>query len=119
MIFLKLVDKQGNTLAETSGLSIDFKFDRVYEEGDKFIVKLRDCGEFIWMKLDESLKESIVLVPDKVFEYTVPFGPELIAYDEESFKKPVHRVTLREATDEEAFGSRIISENSADRHGVG
>ena len=35
MIFLKLVDKQGNTLAETSGLSIDFKFDRVYEEGGK------------------------------------------------------------------------------------
>ena len=119
MIFLKLVDKQGNTLAETSGLSIDFKFDRVYEEGDKFIVKLRDCGEFIWMKLDESLKESIVLVPDKVFEYTVPFGPELIAYDEESWKKETHTVSLREATDEEAFGSRIISENSVDRHGVG
>ena len=119
MIFLKLVDKQGNTLAETSGISIDFTFDRVYEEGDKFIVKLKDCGEFIWMKLDESLKESIVLVPDKIFEYTVPFGPELIAYDEESWKKPTHRVTLREAEDTEAFGNRIISENSADRHDVG
>ncbi|MFA7637369.1 MAG: 5-dehydro-4-deoxy-D-glucuronate isomerase [Monoglobales bacterium] len=119
MIFLKLVDKHGNILADTSGINVDFTFDRVYEEGDKLIVKLKDCGEFIWMKLDESLKESIVLVPDKIFEYTVPFGLELIAYDEASFKKPTHRVTLREATDEEAFGSRIISENSADRHGVG
>jgi len=119
LIFLKLVDKHGNILADTSGINVDFTFDRVYEEGDKLIVKLKDCGEFIWMKLDESLKESIVLVPDKIFEYTVPFGLELIAYDEASFKKPTHRVTLREATDEEAFGSRIISENSADRHGVG
>ncbi len=119
MIFLKLVDGQGNTITETSGLSIDFTFDRVYEEGDKFVVKLRDCSEFICMKLDESLKESIVLVPDKIYEYTIPFGYELIAYDEESFKKSTHRVTLREATDEEAYGSRIISENSVDKHGVG
>ncbi len=118
MIFFKLVDKLGNTLAETSGVSIDFTFDRVYEEGDKFIIKLRDCGEFISMKLDESLKESIVLVPDKIFEYTLPYGGELIAYDEESFKKSTHRVTIREADDEESFGSRIISENSVDRHGV-
>ena len=119
MIFVRLVDKLGNILTETSGINIDFTFDRVYEEGDKFIVKLRDCGDFIWMKLDESLKESIVLVPDKIFEYTVPFGLELTGYDEESFKKPTHTISLREATDEEAFGSRIISENSADRHGVG
>ena len=119
MIFLKLVDRQGNTLAETSGLSIDFTFDRVYEAGDKLIVKLKDCSQFIWMKLDESLKESLVFVPDKIYEYELPYGGELIAYDEESFKKSSHRVTLREATDEEAYGSRIISENSVDRHGVG
>lgn len=118
MIFFKVVDKLGNVLAETSGISIDFTFDRVYEEGDKFIVKLRDCGEFISMKMDDSFKESIVLVPDKIFEYVVPFGDELIAYDEESFKKPSHHVTLREAEDSEAFGSRIISENSVDRHGI-
>ena len=119
MIFFKLTDKSGNTLAETSGINIDFTFDRVYEEGDKFIVKFKDCGEFIAMKLDESLKESIVLIPDKIFEYVVPFGNEYVAYDEASWTKPSHRVTIREASDEEAYGSRIISENSADRHDVG
>ena len=112
MIFLKLVDKQGNTLAQSSGISIDFSFDRVYEEGDKFIIKLRDCGQFIAMKLDESLKESIVMIPDKFFEYTLPYGPELIAYDEESFKKSTHRVTVREAEDDEVYSPRVISENS-------
>ena len=119
MIFLKLVDKQGNTLAQSSGISIDFSFDRVYEEGDKFIIKLRDCGQFIAMKLDESLKESIVMIPDKFFEYTLPYGPELIAYDEESFKKSTHRVTVREAEDDEVYSPRVISENSADKHDVG
>ena len=57
------------------GEEIDERFSGEYAEGDKFRLEL-DFGGFVKMKLDETMAESIVYVPDGTFEFAIPFGYE-------------------------------------------
>ncbi len=76
-------------------------------------------SEFVKLKLDETMAESIVYVPDGTFEFTVPFGYERQAcYAPEAFAGDSHRVICEEISESEIYGERLISLNSHDRHNV-
>ena len=71
------------------------------------------------MKLDETLAESIVYLPDGVFEFIIPFGKELKAcYAPGAFSGDSHRFVLSEPDECEIYGERLISLNAHDRHNV-
>ena len=71
------------------------------------------------IRLDESLAESIVYVPDGTFEFAIPFGYERSAcYAPEAFSGDSHRVVVSEPCEAEIYGERNISLNSHDRHNV-
>ncbi len=71
------------------------------------------------MRLDETLAESIVYVPDGVLEFPVPFGYLRTAcYGAAAFSGDSHRITVSEPTDAEIYEERLISLNSHDLHGV-
>ena len=62
------------------------------------------------MKLDESLAESIVFVPDGIFEFIIPTGRELAScYAPGAFCGESHRFIVAEPTDSEIFDERLIS----------
>ncbi len=121
MIFiltLKVLAENGDVRFKAYGTEIDTRFNAEYEQGDKIRVELDD-GEFVKLKLDESLKESIVYVPDGVFEFFVPFGHERQAcYAKEAFSEDSHRLMCSEPTEAEIYCEREISLNSHDRHKV-
>ena len=121
MIFIlsiKLISAQGDVKFKAYGNEIDERFDRLYEQGDKFRVDLSDTT-FMKISLDENLPESIVYVPDGSFEFVIPFGYERKAcYAPCTFDGVSHRVRVSEPTEAEVYGDRMISLNTHDRHNV-
>ena len=108
----------GDVKFKAYGNEIDERFNGEYEEGDKWRVELCD-SEFVALKLDESLAESIVYVPDGVFEFVVPRDRELKScYAPGAFSGDSHKVSCREPDEAEIYGDRLISLNSHDRHNV-
>ena len=118
IINLKLIRANGDLKFKAYGDEIDEHFHGEYEEGDKFRVELCD-SQFVKLKLDATLAESIVYVPDGTFEFLVPFGRELAAcYHPDAFKGDDHRIMVSEVGDAELYSERLISLNSHDRHNV-
>ncbi len=100
------------------GIEIDERFSGEYEQGDKWRIELPDC-EFIKLRLDETMRESIIYAPDGVFEFIVPFDYERAAcYAPGAFSGDSHRVLCSEVSEAEAYGERLISLNSHDRHNI-
>ena len=118
IINLKLLRENGDVKFKAYGTDIDERFLGEYEEGDKFRVELCD-GEFVKIRLDDTLAESIVYVPDGIFEYAIPFGKERKAgYHPDAFGGEDHRIRVAEPTEAEIYAERKISLNSHDRHNV-
>ena len=118
IINLKLLRENGEVKWKAYGCEIDERFSGEYEEGDKFRVELPDT-EFVKIRLDETLAESIIYVPDGVFEFAVPFGYERKScYAPEAFAGDSHRITCSEIDEPEIYGERKISLNSHDRHNI-
>ena len=61
MLYLKILDNKGNAKLTKRGSNINFTYDGVWEIGDKIKVLLDGCN-YISVKLDDTLKESIVYV---------------------------------------------------------
>ena len=118
IINLKLIRENGDVKFKAYGNEIDEHFHGEYEPGDKFRVELCD-GAFVKLKLDPTLAESIVYVPDGTFEFAVPFDRERQAcYAPGAFGGDDHRIVVSEPTDAEIYDTRLISLNSHDRHNV-
>ena len=118
IINLKLLNASGEVKFKAYGNSIDERYNGEYESGDKYRVELCD-GEFVKIKLDETLADSIVYVPDGTFEFPIPFDRQRSAcYGNEAFSGDDHRVRVSEPTEAEIYAERCISLNSHDMHNV-
>ena len=114
MLYLKIIAKDGREKFEAQGERIEETFAGTLEEGDKIKIRLDGCN-YIAVKLDESLKESIVYVPMKSFTFTVPNARELkMAYAPNAFQGERHSLSVREAEDREIYATRNISLNAHD-----
>ena len=69
---LKLLSENGECKFKAFGEEIDVHYSGAYERGDKWRIELDYC-EFVKMKLDPTMAESIVYVPDGIFEFPIPF----------------------------------------------
>ena len=118
IINLKLIRENGDVKFKSYGNEIDEHFHGEYEPGDKFRIELCDSA-FVKLKLDPTLAESIVYVPDGNFEFSVPFDREREAcYAPGAFGGDDHRIVVSEPTEAEVYEERLISLNSHDRHNV-
>ena len=116
MIYLKLIDKQGNLKFKEQGKELKISYSGEYAEGDKIRVDITE-GEFVAVKLDEKLPESIVHIPNKSFIFEVPMGSLLRGYDKDAFAGSEHILCARELDDEEIYAYRNIALNPHDKHG--
>ena len=118
MLSIKLIAENGDVKFKAYGEEIDVRYSGVYEHGDKWRVELEYC-EFVKLRLDESLAESIVFVPDGVFEFPIPFDYHRKAcYGVDAFSGDDHRIIAVEPTESEIYAERLISLNSHDMHNV-
>ena len=71
MLTLRIIGKDGSVRAEYKGMDIKAVYEGELVEGDKIKISLDGC-DHIAVKLDETLAESIVWVPNKSFEFIIP-----------------------------------------------
>lgn len=117
MLNLKILDSKGNVKLAKKGSALQFTYDEVWEVGDKIKVLLDGC-DFISVKLDDTLRESIVYLPSRSFEFVIPNESEQLAcYNKNAFKGNKHNIMVREVEDEEIYGYRNIALNSHDLRG--
>lgn len=116
MIQIKIIDDKGVEKFSTKGNSIDVVYKGEYNAGDKIIISKTDT-EYLSLKLDETLAESIIFAPISTFEFPVPYGELKKGYDNKSFVGDSHRIRVYEPDDEVKYGSRKISLNSHDIRG--
>ena len=112
MIKLFISDINKDIKASYEGESIDILYDKCYKEGD--VISVKCDTDFVSVSFDKSQKESVVYVPDGEFTYPVPLGKALIAFDSESWQSDSHRIVVRPATEDEAYGTRNIALNAID-----
>ena len=118
IINLKILRENGEVKFKAYGDEIDVRYNGEYEEHDKIRIELLDT-EFVKMQLDGTLAESIVYVPDGIFDFEIPFGRErACCYAPGAFDGDSHRIICSEPTEAEIYGERAISLNSHDRHNV-
>ena len=116
MLTLKIIGSDGAVKFERKGMKIEACYKGELTEGDKIKVLLSNC-DFIAVKLDETLAESIVWVPNKSFDFPIPTERQLkMCYHPNAFKGDTHVISVREPEDEEIYGYRNIALNSHDRH---
>ena len=117
MLILKITDASGNLLFERSGMNISEVYEGKLTPGTNVHISLQNC-EFIAVKLDPSLKESIIWVPGKSFDFVIPAANVLKAgYAPGAFSGDSHPISVREPEDEEIYAYREISLNSHDLRG--
>lgn len=114
MLNLIIIDKSGKEKARYKGSTIFAVYNGELNAGDKIKVSLDGCF-YILMSLDDTLKESLVYVPNKSFEYVIPTAQEITGcYNKSAFSGNVHRLFVREAEDEEVYAKRNLALNSHD-----
>ena len=116
MIELKILTASGEEKFSAKGLEIDTVYNGEFKEGDKIIVRKPDT-EYIAVKFDETLEESIIFSPLSTIEYPIPSGDLMAGYNKDAFKGDKHRLIVYEPDDSIKYGSRKISLNAYDIKG--
>lgn len=113
MLFLKITDKNGNKKFFAKGFIIETEYVGAFAEGDKIQITA-DGTQTIAVRLDPTLRESFLYLPNKSFTFTIPSERERkMGYAPETFQGKNHKITAREV-DEEFYETRNIALNSHD-----
>ena len=113
MLTLKIYDINNSVVCCESGEQIDFTFNGEFREGHTICVDMTDT-DFIAVKFDETMEESIVYVPNHTFVFTVPYDDFRVGYDPEAFKGDSHLIKARVPSEKELYERHLISLNSHD-----
>lgn len=116
IIEFKILNLNGDVKFCESGEKINCEYSGKFCEGDKIVIKTSD-EEYLAVKLDKTLKESIVFLPNKLMEYEIPYGALMAGYDEKAFSGENHVFSVYEPSDDEIYGERNIALNSHDLSG--
>ena len=118
MINVKLLNAEGECKFEASGSQIDVTYNGEYEHKDRLLIQIKESG-FVKIKIDNALAESIVFLPDRTFDFEIPFDLERRScYAPDAFSGDSHRIICSVPTDDEIYGEREISFNPHARHKV-
>lgn len=113
---LRIINKNKEVLFQKQGRDISCCYEGEYQEGDKIVLSAPDM-EYVKVKLDKTLKEAVLFLPNGSLELEVPFGRRKVMYAPDAFSGTLHQFSASEATDEEAYGLRNIALNPYDMHG--
>lgn len=116
MIKLKIINADGKILSSTKGDKIDFTYKGEYMPGDKIILT-KNSTNFLCVKLDKTLEESIIFTESSTIEFPIPFGELKHAYDKAAFSGNEHRISVYEPDEHLKYEFRNIALNSHDIRG--
>lgn len=113
---LRIIDKNKNELFSVTAKKINCCYENEYNEGDRIFIHAPN-SEFLKLRLDKTLAESIVYIPSGEFEFEIPFGQLKDIYAADAFGGSRHEISVSEPTDDEIYAERNIALNSHDLRG--
>lgn len=115
MITLKIQNGQGQTKFVDHGENqVNLFIAGEYAQGDYIVIEI-DHPQFLAVKLDETLEESILYMTQNFF-FDIPFDEQKICYSPISFTGNRHLITARVVEDWEINTYRNLALNTADSH---
>ncbi|MEI5993831.1 hypothetical protein [Candidatus Enterococcus mansonii] len=106
----------GPFVAEGDSLAVLAIKDYSYECGDKIIVTINEEDTYFVVQLDETLAPSLIFVPQKTWEYSIPLTESTRkASVETAFHSKRHHLMVRKAYDFEIRNYQNLSFNSHDQ----
>lgn len=90
--------------------------DRIWEPGDRIEIRT-DPGAHLTVRMDQTLPEAEVFLPEGKMTWTVPQGEHRLAYAPEAFAGMRHAVSVRKMTAAETAVLRDLARNPADLRG--
>ena len=116
MLKLEIISSGGEVLLEAKGNEINAVYHGEYQTGDKIVITKQDT-DFLCVRFDNTLRESIIFTESGKIEFPVPFGDLKRGYDPLAFTGKTHSIIVYEPKDEEKYGLRNIALNSHDLRG--
>lgn len=113
MIELSLLNAGNEVLDSQKGYSISLLCEQGFGQGDKVLIKLRDCS-FIKLRLGDELPECILYVPNKTFVFEIPFEKLGKSYAPDAFGAKGQKITVCEPTEDEIYAHRNLALNYYD-----
>ena len=117
MIQIRVLNAQNDLLAQTKHDDTAFLcIDRCWEAGDRIEI-LTTPRASLMVRMDVSLPEGEVYLPEGKMTWSVPMGEHRLAYAPGTFDGLRHIVTARIMTEEEKGACRDLARNPADLRG--
>ncbi|MBO4432667.1 MAG: hypothetical protein J5852_03950, partial [Clostridia bacterium] len=113
MIKLEIISNNGEVLFAEKGDMIDTVYTGEYNPGDKIVIS-KQGTDFLNIKLDNTLKDSLVFSESGKFEFPIPFGELKRGYDKSAFSGDRHKITVYEPEESAIYTLRNIALNSHD-----
>ena len=116
MIVIKITDKDGTEKFSAKGAVINAEYRGEFVEGDTIKIRL-DGTKTVAVRLDPTLQESFLYLPNKSFTFAIPSKREREAcYAPTAFQGKAHPITAREV-EEEFYKTRNVALNPHDLRG--
>ena len=114
MLKFDVVDKFGAKKATACGNAIDYVIDVDLVQGDKIRV-FADSTNFIFIKLNQNDKQSLIYLPNRYLCFLVPNQKQIEScFDKETFLKQGTVISIREAGEDEVYSYRNLAFNALD-----
>ena len=114
MLKFDVIGKTGLKKAKAAGNKIDYVIDCDFLDGDKLRV-FADSTNYISIKLNENLEESLIYLPNRYFCFAVPTERQMEScFDKETFLKKGTVISIREPSEQEIYSYRNLSFNALD-----
>lgn len=110
MLKFQLINKKNEVLLEKEGTHIPVFYPAPYEAGDRMEVTLE--GDYLAIKANPYMAESIVYVPDHKFVFPIPQEGKRVAYHPDAWTGSENFIWVREPEEEEIYSYRNLALNS-------
>lgn len=115
-ISLKIMDKNGNILAEKTGTDeVGIVYGAEYQEGDSIVLETSENPAHVIWQVDDALGKAMCYVTG-VVTYQIPFGEKKNVYSPKTFSGSRHYLFARAAEEAEIHAYRNLALNVADQH---
>jgi len=113
---LKIMDKDGNTLAVAKGEDfVDLVYAQEYKEGDVIELQSSENNIHVNWQVDDALGPAFVYITGTA-KYDIPFGEKRISYSPKVFQGNRHYIYVEKALDSQVKCYRNLALNPADQH---
>jgi len=117
-LVLKIVDKNGEVLAQAQGEEeINLYYEQAYKEGDHIELEVSKAPLHCWLMLDDALGKSLVYLTGNV-TYQIPFGEKRLNISPKVFFGEKHLLSVRVAKEFETAIYRNLALNVCDQHNI-